>query len=353
MGEVKNLHFKSTPVSRCNGEKKKSAVAMAAYRSGDILQDERYQETWNYTRKDAIYHSEIITPDNAPAWAHNRQQLWNKVEASEKRFDARVTREFTIALPQELSHQQKVELIRGFAQEEFANKGIIADVACHNFTGRQAHNPHAHIMITTRHLEGEKFGKKIRELDNKNLLIHWRDAYEKHANLALERAGLEVRASTKKLEERGITDRAPISESMAVHQMREKHNKNPRKYAMPEVGKENDELRQLNQELADLQRELAEAEEREKEERENQEERADKQDPNTLRERAEKLSIFTAEQTAQTSRAANQHKPPSPTEELDEDTRELLKQWQEYRERERRKSRRPEDRDERDFEPDR
>jgi hypothetical protein len=346
--EHRNMNFRVKAVSRCTGGKPKSAVSMAAYRSGDILKDDRYQTTWDYTRKQSIYHTEIIAPDTAPDWVSNRQQLWNKAEAAEKRFDARVCREFTISLPAVIRHEHKVEMMRSFVRENFTKRGIIADVAYHNFTGVQAHNPHCHIMITTRPLEGERFSKnKDRDLDRKEALKEWRHSYMEIANKVLEREGYNLRITTDSLETRGITDRTPISESMAVHQMREKHNQNPCKYALPEVAKENDEQRRLHQELADLQRELAQAEEREKEESERQEKRADR---HAVREQADRLAELTAKPAANQNEATPATEDKQEDKELDEDTRELLRQWQEYRDRERTKSRRPEDRDERDVE---
>ncbi|MGI2906155.1 MobQ family relaxase [Tolypothrix sp. VBCCA 56010] len=341
--EQRNMHFSAKPISRSNNNgKPKSAVSMAAYRAGDKLRDDRYQTTWDYTRKQSIYHTEIIAPDGAPDWAKNREQLWNKVEAAEKRFDARVCREFTISLPAEIRHEHKIEIMRSFVRENFTAKGIVADLACHNFIGREAHNPHCHIMITTRPLAGERFSKhKDRSLDQKDALKQWRKSYMDIANKVLEREGYTIRITTESLETRGITDRAPISESMAVSQMRKKHEQNPQKYSKPEVAKQNDELHRLNQELATLKQELAQAEKEEPRPRE-----VEQNDQQPIKETTKNVGRFAAEQATP---AANQNEPPPPVEELDEDTRELLRQWQEYRDRERRKPRRPEDRDERGF----
>ena len=344
--EQRNMNFRATPVSRCNGDKPKSAVSMAAYRSGDKLYDDRYQTTWDYTRKQSIYHSEIITPNNAPAWTKNRQQLWNHVEASEKRFDARVTREFTISLPQEMQHDHKVEMVRAYVEENFTKKGLIADVAYHNFTGRESHNPHCHIMITTRPLRGEKFGKKERELDRKDALKQWRKSYMDICNQHLEQKGYHLRITTESLKTRGITDQEPVHESMAVSQMRKKHEKNPRKYPMPEVAKENDVLKRLNQELADLKKELASEEKRERQAQARQ----DKQRQAPVLDPAEARVILSAQRiTEQTVTPTNQNEPPA-QDKLDDDTRELIRQWQEYRQRERRSQPR---RDERGWEPER
>ncbi len=45
-----------------------------------------------------------------------RAGFWNIVEAEEKRHDAKVAREYEVALPHELSHQQRAEAAQDFAR---------------------------------------------------------------------------------------------------------------------------------------------------------------------------------------------------------------------------------------------
>lgn len=346
---VKNMSFKAQAVSRHAGDgKTRSAVSMAAYRAGDKLMDKRYQEVRDYSRKRGIYGSEIIAPDQAPDWTKNREELWNKVEAAEKRYDARVCREFIISLPNDISHGHKQEIMRNFVKENFTKKGLVADISYHDFTGRHSHNPHCHIMITTRPLKGGKFDNKDRDLDQKDALQHWRKSYMEICNRHLERRGYSGRITTESLETRGITDRAPVSESMAVTQMRKKHEDKPDKFPLPEIAKQNDELKQLNRQLANLQHELAQAEEREKREREHQEKSTDQQ-TGSDKDKALKTARLTVEEIT----PANQNQSAKDKElELDEDTRQLIRQWQEYRDRERHKPRRPDDREERGYDLD-
>jgi hypothetical protein len=90
-------HFSGTVISRSQG---RSAIACAAYRSGERLMDERYEKIQDYSRKDDIVHEEILLPENAPEWMADREKLWNAVEFAEKRKDAQLAREFNFALPQ-------------------------------------------------------------------------------------------------------------------------------------------------------------------------------------------------------------------------------------------------------------
>ncbi len=71
----------------------RSATAMAAYRAGAIIHDQRTGETFDYIRKSGVLHSEMIVPENAPPWARDRQELWNRSEAANRRKDAIVARE--------------------------------------------------------------------------------------------------------------------------------------------------------------------------------------------------------------------------------------------------------------------
>lgn len=146
-------------------------------------------------------HAEIIAPENAPDWMRDRNQLWNAVEAVEKRRDAQLAREIEVALPRELERGERLELLRGFVQREFVNRGMIADVAVHEGKARDGHNqPHAHIMLTMRELTGEGFGQKNRGWNAPDLLMGWREAWARDANTSLERAGRSERIDHRSLD---------------------------------------------------------------------------------------------------------------------------------------------------------
>ena len=67
-------------ISRGKG---KSAVAAAAYRSGEKLTNDYDGTTHDFTRKGGVVHMEILLPDNAPREYADRSTLWNAVEAAE------------------------------------------------------------------------------------------------------------------------------------------------------------------------------------------------------------------------------------------------------------------------------
>jgi hypothetical protein len=98
------FHLHAQMVKRAEGE---SSIAGAAYRSGSRLYEESTGLVHDYTRsKHGVEHSEILAPDGAPAWVHDRHTLWNTVEAAERRKDAQVAREIEVGLPIELSKSE-------------------------------------------------------------------------------------------------------------------------------------------------------------------------------------------------------------------------------------------------------
>jgi hypothetical protein len=144
------------------GAVRRSAVAAAAYRSGERLFDNS-QGKWfqrDAEENHAIEHKAILAPEGAPAWVFDRTALWNAVERGEMNKDgsirdtAQLFREVEITLPRELSREERIALVEGFAREQFVAAGMVADIAIHNKTGSDGREqPHAHIMLTMRRLD--------------------------------------------------------------------------------------------------------------------------------------------------------------------------------------------------------
>ena len=191
-------HLNAKIISRSNGQ---SATEAAAYRAAEKIYDERTGETFNYTRKKGVYATEILTPHNAPDWMLDRPQLWNAAELFEKRSNSRTAREFDIALPTELTHPQKQELVKNFVQDNFVNKGLVADIAFHEI---DTHNPHVHIMITTRTVDENGLGAKDRSLDKKDFLLKLRESWATYTNDALNQANISERIDHRSLKEQNI-----------------------------------------------------------------------------------------------------------------------------------------------------
>ena len=140
----------------------KSAVASAAYRSGEILTNDYDGVTHDFTRKRGIVHTEILLPPHAPPEFSDRSILWNSVEKIEKAKNSQLAREVEIALPVELNREQQIQLVREYVKDNFVLVGMCADIAIHD---KEDGNPHAHIMLTMRQLEesGEWGAKSKKE----------------------------------------------------------------------------------------------------------------------------------------------------------------------------------------------
>jgi hypothetical protein len=190
-------HFSVQMISRGKG---KSAIASAAYRSGEKLYDERSEQS-KYYKRDVQPENHILAPSHAPSWVQNREFLWNEVERSETRKNSQLAREINIALPRELSNEQQTELIKGYVQEQFVDKGMIADIAIHR---DDKENPHAHVMLTTREISENGFTTKNRDWNKKELLEQWREQWSEHTNKTLEKENIQERITHQSHEDRGL-----------------------------------------------------------------------------------------------------------------------------------------------------
>lgn len=191
-------HLSMKVKSRSEGS---NAVAAAAYRSGDLLVDEKTGEEKFYSRTVAP-ESHILAPDNAPEWVKDRSALWNEVERKENRKDSQLFREMQIALPLELTNEQQTNLLLKFTNDMCVSKGMIADVNIHR---DHAENPHAHIMLTMREISPEGFGKKNRgEWNSKDYIKNVREQWAIYTNKELENVGSKERIDHRSYAEREL-----------------------------------------------------------------------------------------------------------------------------------------------------
>lgn len=183
-------------------KKGQSAVAAAAYRSGQILDDNRTGKTFDYTRKQAIEATKIIAPTDAPDWVMDRSKLWNNVEAAEKRKDAQLAREVQVAIPEELPKDVREKLVWDFCQNNFVAHGMIADVAIHAPGDDKSLNWHFHAMLTMRSIGPDGFGLKERRWNENHLLQSWKQNWQKACNEALQGIGSSTRVDLRSIEDR-------------------------------------------------------------------------------------------------------------------------------------------------------
>nr|WP_239479504.1 Ti-type conjugative transfer relaxase TraA [Lichenicola cladoniae] len=184
-------HFSAKIISRGGG---RSAIAAAAYRATEMLDDHLTSQVHDYTAKQGVAHSEILLPAGAPARFLDRSVLWNEVEAKERRKDSQLARDVEIALPRELSRTEAIALVRDFVSEQFVARGMIADLNVHwGKTADGEKQPHAHVMLTMRSVSEEGFGPKVREWNSTTLLTDWRERWAELANERLCALGHDAR----------------------------------------------------------------------------------------------------------------------------------------------------------------
>lgn len=191
-------HLNANVISRARGQ---SIVAAAAYRAGARLRDDRYGVIHNYAGRRVCAHAEIMAPDGTPDWVHDRELLWNRVEAAEQRKDSQLARVIELGLPIELSHDESLALVREYITLVFVARGMIAD-----FYIRRDNpgNPHAHILLTLRGVTQQGFGPKERRWNGRANLLEWRAAWAQCANQHLAAAGHAVRIDHRTLEAQQI-----------------------------------------------------------------------------------------------------------------------------------------------------
>ena len=234
-------HFKITIVKRSQGQ---SAVAGAAYQSGERLFSEYDQKTKFYNKKKELVHAEIMLPSYAPPGFADRQILWNAVEAVENQWNSQLARRIVLAFPVEVPKEQYLSMIKEFCQEQFVSKGMIADFAIHD---KGDGNPHAHILLTLRAMDEhgkwlpkarkvydlDENGERIR-LASGNWKCHkentvdwndqkyaevWRHSWEVVTNRYLEAAGRPERVDLRSFERQGIQQIPTVHLGPAAHQM--------------------------------------------------------------------------------------------------------------------------------------
>ncbi|WP_288806432.1 Ti-type conjugative transfer relaxase TraA [uncultured Novosphingobium sp.] len=197
---IYHLHVKI--IGRKTGS---SAVASAAYRSASRLRDERIDRVQDFSNKRGVVHSEVLLPDSAPGHLGDRERLWNDVEAFEVRKDAQLAREVEFAIPREMTQAQGIELARDFAQAEFVDQGMIADLNVHWDVGEDGMpKPHAHVMLTMRSVDENGFGQKVRDWNRTEMVERWRERWAEHVNERLAELDIDARIDHRSLEAQGI-----------------------------------------------------------------------------------------------------------------------------------------------------
>ena len=204
----------SCPISVVQRSAGQCAVSAAAYAARTKLNwHPRDKEinlkgtiSWDYSHLPGLAYSKIHAPDGAPSWVFDREELWNKAEDAEIRHDAQTARKFIIALQVELTLEQNIALIEDIVSELVA-MGMVVDTNIHT---DKPHNPHAHLLATTRPLKENRYGEmefsrlKTREWGSKDFIRATRAMVADKINDHLKLAGFDVRVTHESYKTLGI-----------------------------------------------------------------------------------------------------------------------------------------------------
>ena len=243
------FHFTVTQTKRSKGQ---SAIASAAYRSGEKLYSEYYGEYSDYTRKGGVICSDILLPSHAPPEYADRQTLWNAVEKAERGKNAQLAYSFDIALQNEFSLEENIALARQFLLENFVSRGMVVDFAVHQPDREDGGipNPHFHVLCPIRPIEQngkwglkqrrvyelDEDGNRIRDADGKfvfnavpttdwgspETLEYWRQTWAELCNAKFAEKGLDVRIDHRSYERQGVDLLPTIHEEATVRAMEKK-----------------------------------------------------------------------------------------------------------------------------------
>ncbi|MCL3857654.1 MobA/MobL family protein, partial [Lactiplantibacillus plantarum] len=258
--------------SNISAGKGRSAIASAAYRSGEKLFDDKEGRHYFYARS-IMPESFILTPKNSPEWASDREQLWNEVEKKDRKSNSRYAKEFNVALPVELSESEQKELLTKYVQENFVDEGMVADVAIHR---DHPDNPHAHVMLTNRPFNSDgtwgikskkqyilddngnkiytgtsKYPKSRKILmvdwDKKEKITEWRHNWAASVNQALEQKNIPERISEKSFTEQGIADTPMQHEGInSKRYERKEFNQQVKNYRKAKASYKNNQEKAIN-----------------------------------------------------------------------------------------------------------
>lgn len=252
--------------------KGRSAIAGAAYRSGEKLFDQKEGRSYFYARS-VTPESFILTPNNAPVWASDREKLWNEVERKDRRANSRYAKEFNVALPVELSEDEQKELLTKYVQENFVDEGMVADVAIHR---DHPDNPHAHVMLTNRPFNPDgTWGLKSKrenildengnktytgnsrfprsrkvwlvDWDKKEKITEWRHNWAASVNQVLEQKNIPDRISEKSFIEQEIDDTPTQHEGInSKRHERKEFNQQVKNYRKAKASYKNNQEKVIN-----------------------------------------------------------------------------------------------------------
>ena len=241
-------HFHAGIIKR---SARQSVLAAAAYRAGECLFSDYYNEQADYTKKQGVVYKEILLPSHVPRHYADRETLWDEVEKVEEHPKAQLAYSYDIALQNELTAEENIALARRFLMEQFVSRGMICDFAVHAPDPKGGiPNPHFHVLCPIRPMNEDgtwgnkqqreytlnKNGQRVRDehgnyiwksvpttdWGQKETLLHWREEWARYVNDELEKKAAGVHIDHRSYKEQGIHQLPTIHEGPTVRVMEKK-----------------------------------------------------------------------------------------------------------------------------------
>lgn len=251
-----------------NKQTKQSATAKFDY----INREGKYEDK----REDLGY----TESGNMPEWAKERpREYWEATDKYE-RANGRLYVDQVYALPRELTEQQQIALAQEQARAMARTKDGKPLPYCFAIHGVNGHNPHFHIEISERALDGQARtpetwfkrhpigAKKTTDLQAKQWVWETRVAWCTLANKHLEREGINTRLDPRSLKDQGL-DRKPqirvgYTDPKRPHVRQERHERNEAIKLANRLPEAQQAVAKADQQIAELTAILLDIEAREK-----------------------------------------------------------------------------------------
>lgn len=123
-------------------------------------------------------------------------RVWLDEQEAGDRKNARVIDKLRLSLPVELDERGRDQLVKRFVDE--LTNGEVPWLAAIHDKGKDAANPHVHLVVRDRHIE---HGKRALGMSEMGSTKRVRELWEREANFALGMAGFEERIDRRSLKE--------------------------------------------------------------------------------------------------------------------------------------------------------
>ena len=226
--------------------------------------------------------SEILLPSHVPSSFSDRETLWNEVEKAERGKKAQLAYSFDIALQNEFSKEENIDLARQFLLDNFVSRGMVVDFAVHSPDKEDGgiQNPHFHVMCPIRPLDEhgrwgnkqrreyvlDEHGERIRDEAGNDMfnavpttdwgkpetLEFWREQWAQLCNARFAEKGLDCRIDHRSFERQGVEQIPTQHEGPTVRAMEAKGIRTDKGDLNRWIRKTNAMLREAKQKIAAL-----------------------------------------------------------------------------------------------------